>query len=190
MLIFFPIVGEWMFTANTAIYPDVLPMTFPFFKDLYWMLDRQLYLPFYIILSLITMIEFFFWNTLVRFFGWLSSLCYEKKEVMRPQHTRPFVEYTKGMNVLYSYNIRNNDEKRNVMLNIEKYLVEKELEWFHYILINFKILHAIKKPKTKVYVFTAKDIWLSDNLLVFIFKIMEIKHRWFRKFPKHQCYSD
>jgi hypothetical protein len=32
------------------------------------------------------------------------------------------------MNILYSYNIRNNDEKRNVMLNIEKYLVDKELE--------------------------------------------------------------
>ena len=30
--------------------------------------------------------------------------------------------------MLCSYNIRNNDEKRNVMLNIEKYLVEKELE--------------------------------------------------------------
>jgi hypothetical protein len=79
MLIFFPVFGEWMFTANTSIYPNVLPMTFPLFNGLSWILDRQLYLPFYIILSLIAMIEFFFWNTLVRFFSWLSSLCYERK---------------------------------------------------------------------------------------------------------------
>lgn len=79
MLIFFPLFGEWMLTANSSIYPDVLPMTFPLLKNLYWMLDRQLYLPFYIILSIIVTIEFFFYNTLVRFFSWLSSLCYEKK---------------------------------------------------------------------------------------------------------------
>jgi hypothetical protein len=47
---------------------------------------------------------------------------------MRPQHTRPFVEYTKGMNIVCSYNIRNNDEMRNVILNLEKYLVDKEMD--------------------------------------------------------------
>jgi hypothetical protein len=79
MLILFPIVGEWMLVANTSIYPNALNMTFPLFKGLYWMLDYQLYLPFYIILSIVAMVEFFFYNTLIRFFSWLSSLCYEKK---------------------------------------------------------------------------------------------------------------
>lgn len=32
------------------------------------------------------------------------------------------------MNVLSSFNIRNNDEMRNVMLNMEKFLVDKELD--------------------------------------------------------------
>jgi hypothetical protein len=71
---------------------------------------------------------FLFYNTLIRFCGWLCSLCYERKETTRPQHTRPFVEYAKGMNVLCSYNIRNNDEMRNVIINLEKYLVDKEMD--------------------------------------------------------------
>ena len=42
--------------------------------------------------------------------AWLCNLCYEKKEVNSPYHTRPFNEYSKGMNTLCSYNIRNNEE--------------------------------------------------------------------------------
>jgi hypothetical protein len=41
-------------------------------------------------------------------------------------HSRPFSEYAKGMNILYSYSIKNNDEMRSVILNIEKYLMDKE----------------------------------------------------------------
>lgn len=73
-------------------------------------------------------VEFFFYNTLVRCLWWVSSLCYDRKEVVRAQHTRPFVEYSKGMNIICSYNIRNNDEMRNVILNLEKYLVDKEMD--------------------------------------------------------------
>lgn len=54
----------------------------------------------------------------MRCFGWLSGLCYERKEVVHAQHTRPFAEYAKGMNVLCSFNIRNNDEMRNAVLNL------------------------------------------------------------------------
>lgn len=46
--------------------------------------------------------------------------------MVHPYHTRPFSEYAKAMNVLSSYNIRNNDEMRNVILNLEKYLVVNE----------------------------------------------------------------
>ena len=56
MAIFFPLVGEWMLVANSSIYPNALNMTFPYFKGLFWMLDYQLYLPFYIILSIIAMV--------------------------------------------------------------------------------------------------------------------------------------
>ena len=39
MLIAFPLFGEWMLIANSYIYPNILPMTFPYFTGLYWMLD-------------------------------------------------------------------------------------------------------------------------------------------------------
>ena len=100
-------------------------MQFPYFKGITTELDKQLYLPFYLILSLAVATEFFLYNTLIRCCSWLCNLCYEKKEVNSPYHTRPFNEYSKGMNTLCSYNIRNNEEMKNVILNLEKYLVDK-----------------------------------------------------------------
>ncbi len=70
-----------------------------------------------------TLIWFLFEQTLIRFFSWLSSLCFERKSVAHPYHARPFSDCAKTMNVLTSYNIRNNDKFRNVILNLEKYLV-------------------------------------------------------------------
>lgn len=128
VLIICPLIGCWMLVANAQIYPDKLSMTFPVFNGIITELDRELYLPFYIIMSLLIMAEFFLYNTFIRFISFCCSLCYEKKETTRPQHTRPFVEYTKGMNIVSSYNIRNNDEMRNVILNLEKYLVDKEMD--------------------------------------------------------------
>lgn len=125
MLIFLPLVGEWMLIGNSYIYPDKLPMAIKILSGKSEMLDKELYLPFYIIIGIIAFVEFFFYNTIVRFFSWLSSLCYEKKETVRAQHTRPFSEYAKGMNILVSFNIRNNDQMRNAILNLEKYLVDK-----------------------------------------------------------------
>lgn len=91
MLIFFPLIGEWMLVANSSIYPDKLPMALSLFSGSVEELDKQLYLPFYICIALVVFVEFFFYNTLVRFFSWLCSLCYEKKQtVVKAQHTRPF----------------------------------------------------------------------------------------------------
>lgn len=109
ILILFPLIGCWMLVGNSSIYPNNLSMGISLFDREFEELDKQLYLPFYIIISLVAFIEFFFWNTIVRCGTWLCSLCYEKKETVRPQHTRPFVDYAKGMNILCSYNIRNND---------------------------------------------------------------------------------
>lgn len=109
ILVFCPIVGEWMLVGNSDIYPSALKMTFPYLQGLVMELDRELYLPFYLMLSILAFCEYFFFNTLIRFGSFLCGLCYEHKEVIQPYHTRPFSEYAKGMNILYSYNIRNND---------------------------------------------------------------------------------
>ncbi len=119
----------WMLTANESLRPPNLliniPITLP--EEInFQQFIREMYLPYFLIIALLTLIWFFFENTIVRFFSWLSSLCFEKKEVVHPYHTRPFSEYAKTMNVLPSYNIRNNDKMRNVILNLEKYLVVNE----------------------------------------------------------------
>lgn len=69
--------------------------------------------------------EFFLYNTFVRFGSFLCGLCYERKEIEHEYHTRPFSEYAKGMNILYSYNIKNNDEIRNAVVNMEQYIMEE-----------------------------------------------------------------
>jgi hypothetical protein len=52
MLVISPLIGEWMLVANSSIYPNVLPMSFPYYTGLLWELDYELYLPFYIIISI------------------------------------------------------------------------------------------------------------------------------------------
>ena len=76
VLIVCPIIGEWMLVANKEIYPNKLNMTFPLFTGYFTELDKELYLPFYIIISLVALAFFLFYNTLIRFCGWLCSLCY------------------------------------------------------------------------------------------------------------------
>lgn len=76
LVIFSPLVGEWMLAANADIYPNQLPMAFPYFQGLIYQLDVQLYLPFYLCISLLAMAEFFLYNTLIRCCSWLCSLCY------------------------------------------------------------------------------------------------------------------
>jgi len=76
LVILSPVIGEWMLAANGSIYPDQLPMRFPYFNGLLYQLDIQLYLPFYLAISLLALAEFFLYNTLIRCCSWLCSLCY------------------------------------------------------------------------------------------------------------------
>jgi hypothetical protein len=39
MLIFFPVLGEWMLVANSSIYPNGLSISFPYFSGLLSELD-------------------------------------------------------------------------------------------------------------------------------------------------------
>lgn len=50
-------------------------------------------------------------------------------------HSRPFTEYTKSLNILCSYNIKNNDNMRNAILHLEKYLISKD--WYDLIPLVF-----------------------------------------------------
>ena len=83
-----------------------------------------MFLPFFLIVSLLALAEVALYLLIVRFCSYLCGICYERKEAV--YHSRPFSEYTKSINVLTSYNIRNNDRMRNAILNLEKYLVLKE----------------------------------------------------------------
>ena len=70
--------GSWMLTGNTIIYEFTnfqikLPQSF------WWILDRQLILPFFIILALLVLFELLFYNTIIRFCSWLAGCCYDKK---------------------------------------------------------------------------------------------------------------
>lgn len=116
-----------MLISNSAIYPTGLPGKLNFLSFLeghFDELDKQAYLPFYLLISIITLCEIIIYNSVIRFCSCLCNLCYEKKQVN--YHTRPFSEYTKSINVLCSYNIRNNDHMRNAILHLEKYLIAKE----------------------------------------------------------------
>jgi hypothetical protein len=111
----------WMLTANSSLIPPSLNIQIPLNMPSYFyipQLVRELYLPYFLIIALLMLVWFLFDNTLVRFLSWLSSLCFEKKQVLHPYHTRPYSDYAKTMNVLSSYNIRNNDRMRNVILNL------------------------------------------------------------------------
>jgi hypothetical protein len=69
----------WMLTANDALIPPNLsiniPITLP--EEIkFEQFIREMYLPYFLIIALLTVIWFFFENTIVRFFSWLSSLCF------------------------------------------------------------------------------------------------------------------
>lgn len=108
-----------MLVSNDYIYPSGLPVSFDWFGFLtghFHELDLQLYLPFYILLSAIALAEIVIYFCVIRFCACLCNCCYEKKEVQ--YHSRPFTEYTKSLNILCSYNIRNNDNMRNAILHL------------------------------------------------------------------------
>lgn len=121
LLIVSALFGSWMLTANEYIYPDGINVRI-YLGISFDLLERQLYLPWFIIFALVMTAYFLFYNTIVRFCSWLGSLCYNKKQVVHPYHALPFSEYAKKLNVLSSYNIRNNDKYKNAIINLEKYL--------------------------------------------------------------------
>jgi hypothetical protein len=82
----------------------------------------ELYLPFYIGISVLALVEYLVYQFVIRVCSCLCGCC----ETPPPNfHTRPFWEYAKGMNILCSYNIRKNDKMKNAVLYLEKYLDEK-----------------------------------------------------------------
>lgn len=56
MIIIFPLIGCWMLVGNSYIYPNQLPMSLPVLKGYFTELDKELYLPFYMIISIIAFV--------------------------------------------------------------------------------------------------------------------------------------
>lgn len=79
MLVLSALVGEWMLTGNSLIYDEkVLSVTIDLQSD-FNLLNRQLFIPWFIILAILVLFYFLFYNLVVRFCSWLSGTCYEKK---------------------------------------------------------------------------------------------------------------
>lgn len=83
------------------------------------------YISFTFILGLVIVFYVLFYNIVVRFFSWLFTCCCDKQEnKVEPVRHKPvrFSESTRTMNILYSYNIHNNDKYKNAILNLERFL--------------------------------------------------------------------
>lgn len=121
-------VGIWMLTASSYIYPDKLHVQIPgttAIQDQAVFLPRIFYLSFTFILGAAVVFYIFFYNLVVRAFSWLFSCCCERGEAkVEPTLKKPvrFSDATRTMNVLYSYNIHNNDRYKNAILNLERFL--------------------------------------------------------------------
>ena len=85
------------------------------FDSFFYQLKIQLYIPLYIGIAALTVIELVIYNTVIRFCSNLCSCC---AKPIPNFHTRPFSEYSKTMNVLCSYSIRKNDKMKNSVLLI------------------------------------------------------------------------
>jgi hypothetical protein len=121
-LVVFPLIGEWMLVANSKIAADSVLAFGSIASGMgsgIYELQVELYLPFYIAISMLAITEYIAFHLVSNFCGCLCSCC---QRPLPNYHTRPFWEYAKGMNVLCSYNIRKNDKMRNAILYLEKYL--------------------------------------------------------------------
>lgn len=79
MVIFVPLIGEWMLVSNNYIYPSGLPISFTFLdflKGHFTELDMELYLPFYLLLSAVALAELLIYFCVIRFCACLCNLCY------------------------------------------------------------------------------------------------------------------
>lgn len=120
MLVIANLFGAWMLTGNPYLV-EKTPMKLKINTNSA-LIDRQLQLPFFIILALLIVFEFVFYNVVIRFCSWLASSCYDKKEVVHPYYTKEYAHYARSMSILSSYNPRNNKKYKNAIINMEKYL--------------------------------------------------------------------
>ena len=114
--------AAWMLTANSLIFPNILhfSMNLGTLNNLS-IVERQLYLPFYIGISLVVLGEYLLVELLLSCLGSICRSCYEKKQVIRTSATKSLHEHTKTMNIMTSYNIKNNDNLRNAVIRMEMY---------------------------------------------------------------------
>jgi hypothetical protein len=113
VLIIFPLLGEWMLIANPKIFSDfsLLFGSISSSFGVFYQLQMQLYLPFYIAISILAIVDYIIFSLVMKFCG--CGCCESPPPNL---HTRPFWEYAKGMNILCSYSIRKNDKMRNAIL--------------------------------------------------------------------------
>lgn len=71
------IVGCWQLTANSYI-SSFTKMKIEVNTNLE-VLSRELILPFFLILALVVLFEFLFYNTIIRFCSWISRSCFDRK---------------------------------------------------------------------------------------------------------------
>lgn len=120
------LIGIWMFTANVYIYNTAMNVRIPFlsqYENSLSLLPRVFYISYTLVFAAIIVLYILFYNTVVRFFSWLGSLCYETKDTkVDPRKLIPFSKATKTLNVLHSYNIHSNSKYKNTILNLERYL--------------------------------------------------------------------
>ena len=79
MLVLFPLVACWMIVENSYIYPNGLPNTFhflDFLKGYFTELDKQVFLPFYILTSAVALVEIVLYYTIIKFCACVCSMCY------------------------------------------------------------------------------------------------------------------
>jgi hypothetical protein len=115
-VIAFPLIGEWMLIGNSKILSDAKILFGTFSLSIssgFYQFEEELYLPWYIGISVLAMVELIIYETVIRFCTCLCSCC---ATPIPKYHSRPFGEYAKGMNILCSYSIRKNDSMKNAII--------------------------------------------------------------------------
>jgi hypothetical protein len=74
--------GIWMFTASSYIYPNKISVVVPGTQS--WVNSFELFprlftISYTLIMTLVVLVYMLLYNTIVRFFSWLGSFCYEAK---------------------------------------------------------------------------------------------------------------
>lgn len=121
------LVGLWMLTANSMIYPGTMSVSLPLPASLESaysnLIVRSFYLSYTFVLACLILVYVLLYNTLVRFVRWLISLCYcSHSAPTAAARETPFSETVTFLNVLYTYDIHQNDKYKNAVHNMEKYL--------------------------------------------------------------------